>query len=611
MSKLYFRLIITLISISGLSFHLDAQSLPFPQSSDVSELHSTTFLFSETRSGDTVINLGDINGDGFSDYAVHNYNSYESYYLVLGKADYPSNVNNDHFSRFRNTNYFNFNKIYGGGDINNDGYDDIVISDKWDNDCNGTLTILYGGPYVPEVITRDNVGLQFKTILADEEDYNDISITRFANHAEIIKDINNDGFDDIIVTENTRGASSICPNEVTNRTDDKSYIIFGKENFPDSQRHISDIEDKVEFHNKRDNRSVDNLKVLGDINADGFDDFVCLMKELNDENNDGHDGYIALLIFGKENWIAGKYDIADLIDKKEAIYLNIKYSDNLEYINFNFSKIGDIDKDGYDDFGITFAFKVVTGFWHERKSIVLYGHKSIGESQIDLKDIKRVQGFEITTDSQFSPLFSNSRGDINDDGYEDILLTDHKGSTFIIYGSSSKYHYPKIVDFGSHSTEANIDGNRAFRIDNSDSDTHHTAGITFLDDFNGDGVNDIVQGAMSDQSKPLFIGRCYVVYGVKDGIIASNDILQTNASTINLFPNPASDLIELNIKNDFLGDIEIEIFTLKGQNVLSFIQRKNNENHQSTIDIRHLLPATYILNVKAEETIFTKKFIKK
>ena len=71
---------------------------------------------------------------------------------------------------------------------------------------------------------------------------------------------------------------------------------------------------------------------------------------------------------------------------------------------------------------------------------------------------------------------------------------------------------------------------------------------------------------------------------------------------INIFPNPASDFIQ--IQNEL--NIQIELYNLSGTQLLN-IQTKNNE----TIDVSNLASGIYFLKIKDMETqlINTKKIM--
>jgi len=84
-------------------------------------------------------------------------------------------------------------------------------------------------------------------------------------------------------------------------------------------------------------------------------------------------------------------------------------------------------------------------------------------------------------------------------------------------------------------------------------------------------------------------------------IIEGEDEIDFN-SQISVFPNPASDFIQ--IQNE--SNIRIELYNLNGKQVIS-IQTKSDE----TIDVSQLVPGTYLLRIESLETdgITSKKIL--
>lgn len=104
------------------------------------------------------------------------------------------------------------------------------------------------------------------------------------------------------------------------------------------------------------------------------------------------------------------------------------------------SGIGDFNKDGYDD--------VVVCAHNAReyagRCYVLYGGKIL--SNIDLLNLNPTNGFSVygALDYDQIGLSVSGGGDVNSDGYEDIIIgapnarnDQSRGASFVIYGSNS------------------------------------------------------------------------------------------------------------------------------------------------------------------------------
>ena len=133
--------------------------------------------------------LGDINGDGFTDFM--GFTVWPNHYIWFGSAEMDSIpglaldlTTNEHDMRsFRrpNTEYACY------GDLNGDGYDDFVCSDHYANGYNGQAGLWLGGPNV-----NASVDLIFEPPL-------DWQLRNFG-YAKTIGDYNGDGYDDLALS---------------------------------------------------------------------------------------------------------------------------------------------------------------------------------------------------------------------------------------------------------------------------------------------------------------------------------------------------------------------------------------------------------------------------
>ena len=191
------------------------------------------------RTGNSVSNAGDINGDGFDDLIisspvadVYNYGLLEKTYVVFGGSS-VGNTGSLELSNLNGSNGFVINGVDPGdglgasvsnvGDINNDGIDDIIIgasSAKLNNeDSAGEAYIVFGGI---------NIGASGSLNLSNLNGQNGFLVQAVSgdellgNSVSNAGDINDDGIDDIII-----GARRADPNG-RNRAG-QSYVIFGKD----------------------------------------------------------------------------------------------------------------------------------------------------------------------------------------------------------------------------------------------------------------------------------------------------------------------------------------------------------------------------------------------
>lgn len=143
---------------------------------------------------------GDVNFDGYSDVVMSNHGMKGVRVFFGGN---PMDTVYDVLLQ-NNIDYSFANAVTYAGDVNGDGFDDIVVGDLWTNDLDGSAAIFFGGPgldSLPDVILRGNRREGFGTEVAGGGD------------------VNCDGYDDIVVGEWRNSESLPAAGKI--------YIFFG------------------------------------------------------------------------------------------------------------------------------------------------------------------------------------------------------------------------------------------------------------------------------------------------------------------------------------------------------------------------------------------------
>ena len=134
---------------------------------------------------------GDLNGDGFMDFMMNSYNKEGTGYVKVFFGD--TTIDNSPQLKLKgelNDYYSIGTSIAGGHDINNDGYDDVVVSssryDATPDGDEGRVYIYYGGESMdatPDMtITGDKLG-QF-----------------LGGKVMTLPDLNGDGYDEVLIS---------------------------------------------------------------------------------------------------------------------------------------------------------------------------------------------------------------------------------------------------------------------------------------------------------------------------------------------------------------------------------------------------------------------------
>ena len=331
----------------------------------------------------------------------------------------------------------NGRSVSGAGDINNDGYDDVILSTK------RYVYVLfgkfygqeYGKNYPTKDVDLDNSLCEFSLVgrRSDISCDDNGQLIGFAIEfdAEIkgvsgIGDINADGFDDVIIN-----------------VGEVAYIVFGSDEvFSSTKRFSESFDDAINdglvvaiepFNSK----SISAVSGAGDVNQDQFDDVIIGVSSADGEAGKSY------ILYGK------KHD-------KFPSKISLTHSDitingaSGEKSGFSVSGAGDVNCDGVDDIVIG-APNATTGASNTGAGYVVYGQK-VNPETIELSDFKgwHHAGFKVegaADGDQFGYSVSDA-GDINSDGCDDVIIgapyADSRGlidsgASYVIYGHYDRY----------------------------------------------------------------------------------------------------------------------------------------------------------------------------
>ena len=303
-------------------------------------------------SGTSVSGAGDINGDGLDDLIIGAYGATGSSgansgasYVVFGKTDGGPIVQ---LSMLDSDAGFVINgaiagdrsgdSVSGAGDVNGDGFDDIIIgafaANPNGNDS-GASYVVFGksdGASV-ELSDIDDPGNNNGFVLngANSNDRSGISVSAAG-------DVNGDGLDDIII-----GANRANPNGGDSGS---SYVVFGKTSGAIVQlRDIGGTDNDGFLINGADagDRSGISVSGAGDINGDGLDDLI--VGAYNADTNDINSG-ASYLVFGKSD--GNVVQLSD-IENGGINGFVINGAGRGDDSGRSVSGAGDINGDGFDD----------------------------------------------------------------------------------------------------------------------------------------------------------------------------------------------------------------------------------------------------------------------
>jgi hypothetical protein len=176
------------------------------------------------------------------------------------------------------------------------------------------------------------------------------------------------------------------------------------------------------------------------------------------------------------------------------------------------SGAGDVNGDGYADY-------LVGGSSADNSVFVVYGDASGLGANFSGGTIASTKGFKFYSAASQVGIYLSGVGDVNGDGFDDVMLasTATSGLTYVVYGGVSN---------SGVTTDAsgNIPTSAGFKITGSaNSDLGYS--VSGAGDVNGDGIADLIFGAMGTNSAYVMYGQAgnRTNFNLSGGVIAATE----------------------------------------------------------------------------------------
>ena len=488
--------------------------------------------------GSSVSGAGDVNGDGLDDLVISAPQADQAatnegeVYVVFGRTwAFPASLN---LSDLNGGNGFVLHgfaaynevgiSVSGVGDINGDGFDDLVVGARRAS----PLVYREGESYV---VYGNADGFPASLNLSDLDGANGFAVAGVSpgdgsgTSVGGAGDVNGDGLDDLLI-----GAP-----DAAGRTGE-SYVVFGNPaGFP-ANLLLADLDGTNGFAllgNNTGDFSGISVSGAGDVNGDGIDDVILGAGGASPGFPLAGESYV---VFGSDQGFAASLSLTDLAVGGGLVITGV---DDYGVSGRSVSRAGDLNGDGLDDVivGAPHSSSVPGGIG---RSHVLFGDAQGFPGSLALSTLDGRNGFTMVGggEADYAGLSVSTAGDLNGDGIDDVIVG-APGSTINILGRSYVV-FGRLDGFPAELALADLDGSDGFVISGLNLDDRFGHAVSGAGDVNGDGIDDVIIGARAADSGDeglgaAIAGQSYVVFGN-----AAPRVLNDQA----LLPEQAEDAID-------------------------------------------------------------------
>ena len=407
--------------------------------------------------------------------------------------------------------------VSSAGDFNGDGFDDFLVSapDAPGDVAHAGATYLvwgkasgFGGSFTPALLDGSN---GFQLLGGTDGDRLGQSVSRAG-------DLNGDGFDDLIL-----GASGV-PGTAAGA----AYVVFGWLAGFGATLSLAAMTQVVGFGLTGaaggDNAGY-SVGDAGDVNGDGFGDL--LVGAPGASVGALSDAGASYVVFGR----SAPFDLTaslSTLDGSNGFRLSGAAANALS--GSSVGSAGDVNGDGYDDLVIGAPGATAGTMANAGVSYVVFGKAGGFAADLDLSTLDGSNGFQLlgVAAGDAGGTAVGSAGDINGDGYDDLVVGAPSGSAglgaaYVVFGKAS--------GFAATLSLAALTGANGFKLAGAAAGDLAGRSVSRAGDINGDGLDDLLIGAPQNDANGSGAGAAYVLFGSTAGFAATVDVSTLSGSS--------------------------------------------------------------------------------
>ncbi len=428
---------------------------------------------------------GDVNGDGYADVVVgapgHKVDGLDRG-MVRVYLGGPAGLGAMAACRIPGSNstpespQFGF-AVSSAGDVNGDGFDDVIVGAPFHSDYyrEGSAFIYLGSPN----------GVQPSPAWTT---HGTMQLSRYGYSVSAAGDVNGDGFDDVII-----GAPFHTDFGVGSMWSGMAMLFLGSPSGPAQTPAWS-------FYHPEPYAGFGwDVAAAGDVNADGFDDVIVGAYSRTTPGLPGLNHGSVYVFFGSASGLAST-----------AGWMKAGNLDD-SFFGHAVAGVGDVNNDGYDDLLVgAYQYDAWETGLVDAGRVFLY----LGGAPLPASSPARiVSGTQANAQMGWAV---GGLGDINGDGYDDVVMTDYRFD-------GPEFDEGRVLVYGGTATGLTADP--IWSAESNQPEALFADTVTSAGDVNGDGLPDMLLGTqfwdvnqIDEGVASLYLGTCGTADGDGDGV---------------------------------------------------------------------------------------------